>query len=141
MNTEKIWLSLMKKIVIIAIIFIAVTKLTHWFDGQSTVCWLYCLASLTSLLILGGTFFQKFFTIRVVREFLNLCQILAIFMFIIFLISFSDIFDGPYGSICRWPLFTSLLIWELFIVAGWIILKINEGLFNLFFNIRYYDPY
>jgi len=126
------------KMMFIKIIFVAGTlAVASWINrsvSHSTECWLYSLAGLISFLIFGETFLKKNFSRKSTETFLQICQGLIITFLIIFLISFTDVFNGPYGEICRWPLLINALILELFTIIPQLLMK-NEGFYLYVLNI------
>jgi len=87
--------------------------------------WLYTLATTASFLIIGNLFLERMEPKNLEKLF-DFSSWLALVLFIIFLISWTDIFTGPYKDACRWPMLVSAITITLAVFFGWIGLAAYE---------------
>jgi len=87
--------------------------------------WLYTLAATASFLIIGNLFLERMEPKNLEKLF-NFSAWLALALFIIFLISWTDVFTGPYKDACRWPMLVSAITITLAVFFGWIGLAAYE---------------
>jgi len=80
--------------------------------------WLYTLAVTASFLIIGNLFLERMEP-KNLEKFFNFSSWLALVLFLVFLISWTDIFTGPYKDACRWPMLVSAILIILAAFLGW----------------------
>lgn len=107
--------SFLIKAFIIAGLFFGLSFLPKSTNGLSS---LYALAATASYLMIGVFFIERA-KIKVVINLLNFTLLLTLGLFLVFLISWFDVFTGPYGDACRWPVLHSALILDLCVFFGW----------------------
>lgn len=115
--------SFLIKILVICGLFLGLSFLPEKTDLLSS--WLYTLAATTSFLIIGNLFLERMEP-KNLEKFFNLSSWLAFALFLVFLLSWTDIFTGPYKDACRWPMLVSALIIILAVFLGWIGLAAYE---------------
>jgi len=87
-------------------------------DSTNGLPGLYTLASTISYLIIGALFIERA-KISVITTLLNATLIISLGLFLVFIISWFNVFTGPYGDACRWPVLYSALILDLCVFFGW----------------------
>lgn len=130
-----------QKLIVNAAISLICFLLANILGEQSdyeTRSWYYASAILISYFIFGGVWI---FDSRYDWPLINLgfiTNLISGMLFVIFLLSFTGIFDGPYHNFCRWPI---LVITAGIIFFRLIILFIVGMLEALFAGQERYEPY
>jgi len=91
----------------------------------SLASWLYTLAATASFLIIGDLFLERMES-KNLEKFFNFSSWLALVLFIVFLISWTDVFTGPYKDALRWPMLVSALIIIIAVFLGWMGLAAHD---------------
>lgn len=94
--------------------------------------WYYSVAIIFDLLFIGYLIFN--FENKLVLKFCDFLSYVAGFSLVVFVLSLFDIFDGPYGSICRWPMISGSFV---FFISAFI------GYLSVYFSYTsdFYDSY
>ncbi len=87
-------------------------------DGHLAI-WLYTFAGVATFLIFGSLFLERL-KVEGAISFLNFTLLIALGLFVVFLISWTNVFNGPYGDICRWPAFVSSLLLVICVLFCWL---------------------